>query len=75
MVDFPADIPGVPMKLHHIGIVYFVETQPGELRYERAGSTDRCAWFPLADLAELPLVVMAKKGRELVLRHLASTPA
>jgi 8-oxo-dGTP diphosphatase len=61
--------------LHHLAIVYFVETLPGELRHEQDGSTDRCAWFALADLAELPLVVMATKGRELVLRHLAASPA
>ncbi|HLZ28445.1 MAG TPA: NUDIX domain-containing protein [Chloroflexota bacterium] len=60
--------------LHHIGIAYFVETLPGELRDERDGSTDHCAWFPLADLDAVPLVVMARLGREFVTRHLAAEP-
>ena len=46
------------------------ETLLGELRDEQDGSTDRCAWFPLADLDELPLVVMAKLGRELVMKQM-----
>jgi 8-oxo-dGTP diphosphatase len=55
--------------LHHLAVVYFVDTLPGELRDEQDGSTDRCAWFPLEDLAELPLVVMAQMGLELVMKQ------
>jgi 8-oxo-dGTP diphosphatase len=65
--------PFVPV--HHIAIVYVVEALPGELRDEQQGSTDRCAWFPLADLDELPLVEMAKLGRDLVMRELACETA
>jgi 8-oxo-dGTP diphosphatase len=59
--------------LHHIAIVYFVDTLSGELRDEQHGSTDRCAWFPLADLDTLPLVVMAQLGRELVMQQTTTT--
>lgn len=55
--------------LHHIGILYFVETLPGELRNEQHGSTDMCAWLPLEDLADVPLVPVAKYACALILRR------
>jgi hypothetical protein len=40
--------------------LYWVEAHPGELRHEAAGSTDYCAWIPLADLAITPLVPLVE---------------
>ena len=37
----------------------------GELRGEPDGSTDRAAWFSPAELAELPLVPLAREGARL----------
>ena len=46
--------------VHHLGILYWVDAHPGELRHEPAGSTDYCAWIPLADLASTPLVPLVE---------------
>jgi ADP-ribose pyrophosphatase YjhB (NUDIX family) len=54
-------------SVHHLGILYVVESSSGEVRDELAGSTDRCAWFSLAELEALPLVPLAKFGRGLIL--------
>jgi ADP-ribose pyrophosphatase YjhB (NUDIX family) len=54
-------------SVHHLGILYDVETLPGEVRHEQAGSTDYCAWVPLAEIATLPLVALAEFGRQLLL--------
>jgi len=54
--------------VHHIGIVYVVEALPGEIHDEQHGSTDRCAWIPQGDLANLPLVPLATYGRQLAAR-------
>jgi 8-oxo-dGTP diphosphatase len=48
--------------VHHLGIVYTVETRGDALRYEIGGSTDLCAWLPLTDLPSLPLVPLAAFG-------------
>ncbi len=53
--------------VHHISVLYVLETLPGELRYEQDGSTDMCAWIPLEDLAQLPLVPLAEYGCKLAL--------
>jgi 8-oxo-dGTP diphosphatase len=45
-------------SVHHLGIVFTVEAHEGALRPEVHGSTDRCAWIPLADLHALPLVAL-----------------
>jgi hypothetical protein len=52
--------------VHHLGIVFRVEAHDGELRHEVNGSTDRCAWIPLAYRHALPLVPLAS----LVVRHI-----
>lgn len=49
--------PAAPLQ--HIGIVYEVAPDDGELVAEVGGSTDRCAWIPLSDLATLELVPLA----------------
>ena len=46
-------------SIHHLGIVFTVDTPDAELRHEVNGSTDLCAWVPLADLHTLPLVPLA----------------
>jgi 8-oxo-dGTP diphosphatase len=61
--------------LHHISILYFVETLPGEVRHEQDGSTDMCAWFPIEDLGDVPLVPLGKHGWDLVIGRLAIEPA
>lgn len=45
-------------SLHAVGILYRVDIAGGELRDEpEGGSTDRAAWIPVAELADLPLTV------------------
>lgn len=39
-----------PLDLHAVRVVYGAHPVGGELRHEPAGSTDRAAWVPLADL-------------------------
>jgi 8-oxo-dGTP pyrophosphatase MutT (NUDIX family) len=53
-------------SVHHLGIVYIVEAHVGELRPEVHGSTDCCAWVPLADLHALPLVALASFAVRLI---------
>jgi 8-oxo-dGTP diphosphatase len=69
---FSATYPRVPElpfnSVHYLGILYFVETLPGALRFEQAGSTDLCAWIPFSDLARIELVPVAEYGAVL-LRH------
>lgn len=38
--------------LHQLRIIYRSEVVGGKLHHERAGSTDRAAWFPLAEIPE-----------------------
>jgi ADP-ribose pyrophosphatase YjhB (NUDIX family) len=58
--DDPAD--GAPTDFHGIRIVYRVRITGGELRDEPAGSTDACRWVEPVELAELPLVSLARLG-------------
>ena len=51
-----------PGPLHSIRIVYRVEAEPGELRHETGGSTDRADWFSRSELAALPLVDLVHLG-------------
>jgi ADP-ribose pyrophosphatase YjhB (NUDIX family) len=64
--QYPRTDDGRHDDVHHLGILYFVETLPGEVRFEQDGSTDRCAWFSLAELEGLPLVALAEYARGLV---------
>jgi 8-oxo-dGTP diphosphatase len=52
-------------SVHHLGIVYTVDAAGADLRHEVGGSTDLCAWVPLADLDTLPLVPLAEYAAEL----------
>ncbi len=52
--------------VHHLGILYTVDTRGGALRYETGGSTDHCAWIPLTDLSRRPLVPLAAFGAALL---------
>ena len=61
-------------SVHYIGFLYFVDAVAGELQYEQDGSTDVCAWLPLADLDDLPLVGIAQHGRELIANRPATGP-
>ena len=51
------DRPGDSVQL--LGIVFTVESPDADLRHEVDGTTDLCAWIPLADLPTLPLVPLA----------------
>jgi 8-oxo-dGTP diphosphatase len=56
----PSD--GVDTDFHAIRIIYRVRVTGGELRDEVGGSSDTCAWVPLAETAALPLVELAATG-------------
>ncbi|GGT56071.1 hypothetical protein GCM10014713_57320 [Streptomyces purpureus] len=43
-------------------IVYACRVTGGELRHETGGSTDRAAWYPLADVAGLDRVELVDTG-------------
>ncbi len=49
-------------ELHNVGVFYRATVTGGELRHEVAGSTDRAAWVPVADVARLPRVVIVDVG-------------
>jgi 8-oxo-dGTP diphosphatase len=52
-----ADRPRPPA--HVVGLLYAVDVEPGDLVPETVGSTDQCAWIPLAEATTLPLVELA----------------
>jgi ADP-ribose pyrophosphatase YjhB (NUDIX family) len=52
--------------VHHLGILYTVDPRGEALRDETGGSTDRCAWIPLPELARTPLVPLAAFGAALL---------
>jgi len=54
--------PDGPLRFQAIQIVYRVRLIGGRLRDERAGSTDRAAWFARTDLDALPMVDLAIVG-------------
>jgi 8-oxo-dGTP diphosphatase len=43
----------------HLGLIYEVRVEGGELLLEVGGSTDLCQWVSLADLPSQPLVELA----------------
>ena len=43
-------------QFHSIRIVYEARLQGGQLRFEASGTTDMCAWHPLAEIGDLKLV-------------------
>lgn len=47
-------------EVHAIRIVYRARVVGGELRDERDGSTDTCAWHSRAELERLPLVDLVR---------------
>ncbi|UJP40324.1 NUDIX hydrolase [Cellulomonas palmilytica] len=51
-------VPGLPggERWHALRVVYRAHVTGGALRDEVDGSTDRAAWFPLDDLADVPCV-------------------
>jgi ADP-ribose pyrophosphatase YjhB (NUDIX family) len=42
-----------PGPLHWVAILYHVAVEAGDLRLEVGGSTDACAWYPLAEVTDL----------------------
>jgi ADP-ribose pyrophosphatase YjhB (NUDIX family) len=69
----PRDVAGIDSlrvqeearSLHGIRILYRTELLGGTLRYEVDGSTDRCAWWTLAEARDLPLVDLVEAGLRL----------
>ena len=59
VVPRPVSRPG---PLHWVAILYHVETEPGDLSQEVGGSTERCAWVPRAEVAELPRVELVDRA-------------
>ena len=59
----PSD--GIVEAYHAIQVVYRARIVGGMLRNEPDGSTDRAAWFSLGELADLPLVPLAREGARL----------
>jgi 8-oxo-dGTP diphosphatase len=57
-----------PGPLHWVAILYRVEAEPGELRLEVGGSTDRCGWFGLDEAEQLHRTDLVDAALE-ALRH------
>jgi 8-oxo-dGTP diphosphatase len=55
-------------SVHHLGIVFTVDAHEADLRHETDGSTDQCAWVPLAELDRLPLVPLVTFAVRLIPR-------
>ena len=63
--------PGRESYLQSLRIVYRVRVVGGDVRNETDGSTDECAWVPLAGVRSLPLVSLAELGVRLAEAELA----
>nr|BFF05034.1 hypothetical protein GCM10023233_00030 [Brevibacterium otitidis] len=51
--------------LHALRIIYTARVTGGQLRHEVGGSSDRAAWIPLDELADLPQVGLVKIAVEM----------
>lgn len=62
-VLLPAYAPSglAPADFHGVRLVWRARVIGGELRNELAGSTDRAQWWPLAEVADLPLVELVER--------------
>lgn len=56
---------GRSRELHAVAILFHVSITGGTLRNEHDGTTDRAAWLSRAELAEAPLVGLARRAVEL----------
>ena len=61
VIERPVSRPG---PAHIVAILYRVVDITGELRVERGGSTDACAWLSVAELADLPHVPLIQRALE-----------
>ncbi len=57
--------PGRESWVQSLRIVYRVGIVGGDLRHERDGSSDQCAWLPLEEVDSLALVSLAQLGARL----------
>ena len=64
----PADhrVSGANGPLHALRVIYRARVVGGELANEIAGSTDKAAWFPLADVSSLRRVELVNVALRLV---------
>ncbi|MGF3056564.1 NUDIX hydrolase [Microbacterium sp. YY-01] len=53
---------GKKVPLHTLRIIYRAHIVGGELRFETGGSTDKAAWFPLDEVADLQQVNLVWTG-------------
>lgn len=53
---------------HAVRIIYRVDVEPGDIRFEVGGSTDAARWFTPEEVTELDLVPYARTAVEHVLR-------
>jgi len=53
-------------RMHAVRLIYRVQLEGGELRFEKGGTTDVCEWFTPEEARRLPLVSLAKAGIKLV---------
>lgn len=56
---------GADAPLHTLRILYRARITGGRLRNEVGGSTDRAAWFPVAEIADLQHVQLVDIGLEM----------
>ncbi|MBL8047604.1 MAG: NUDIX domain-containing protein [Chthonomonas sp.] len=56
---------GSERQVHSLRIVYTARVVGGAMRHELNGSTDRCEWFSLHALKELPLVRLVNLAIEM----------
>lgn len=55
--------------LHHVGIVYLVETATYHVKYENGGTTDLCQWLDEDQARALPLTPLGEFGINLAWPH------
>lgn len=51
--------------LHHIGIIYHLEVDPHDLKFEKGGTTDFCQWLAKEEALALPLTPLGRFGVDL----------
>jgi ADP-ribose pyrophosphatase YjhB (NUDIX family) len=52
--------------LHHVGIIYKVESNSYQLRFEQDGATDICQWLTESEARNLPQTPLGNYGISLI---------
>ena len=53
-------------QFHSIQMIYHVRRMSGELSFEADGTTDRCEWFAVDEIPELPIVGLVEHSLGLI---------